>query len=80
MERDVKILIEPLPKNSTDVINTLEEAMKIVNSINHPAISTMFDFHNTLDETEPLPELHCEVFQEYRPCPCPKYGRHPDKI
>jgi D-psicose/D-tagatose/L-ribulose 3-epimerase len=56
-ERDVMILVESLPKTSTDVVNTLEEAMKVVNKVGHPAISTMFDFHNTLDETEPLTDL-----------------------
>lgn len=56
-DRDVQILIEPLPKNSTDVVNTLEEAIKIVDKINHPSISSMFDFHNTLDETDAMPVL-----------------------
>ncbi len=55
--RKVKILIEPLPKKDTDVINTLAEAMRIVNELNHPAISTMFDFHNSIDETEPFDVL-----------------------
>jgi len=53
-ERNVKILIEPLPGKDTDVINTSEQAIQIVNRINHPNISSMFDFHNTLDETEEL--------------------------
>lgn len=52
--RKVKILIEPLDHTQTNVVNTTAEAMKIVNEINHPAIQTMFDFHNTVDETEPF--------------------------
>jgi D-psicose/D-tagatose/L-ribulose 3-epimerase len=56
-QHNVKILVEPLPANATDVVNTLSEAMYVVNKIGHPAISTMFDFHNTLDETEPLDAL-----------------------
>ncbi len=52
--RKVKILIEPLDHTQTNVVNTTAEAMKIVNAINHPAIQTMFDFHNTVDETEPF--------------------------
>ncbi len=56
-ERDVKILVEPLTKDQTDVVNTLEEAMTVVNKVDHPAISTMFDFHNTADETKPMHEL-----------------------
>lgn len=53
-KRDVKILIEPLDTSQTDVINTLSEAIEIVKQINHPAIQTMFDFHNTPNETEPF--------------------------
>jgi len=56
-EREVKILVEPLSSDQTDVVNTLDDAMKIVNQVDHPAISTMFDFHNTVDETEPMHEL-----------------------
>ncbi len=49
-ERGVKILIEALGRNQTDVVNTTEEAMAIVKTSNHPAIQTLFDFHNTVDE------------------------------
>lgn len=52
-QRDVKILLESLSKDQTDVVNTLAEAMEIVNQVDHPAIQTMFDFHNTANETEP---------------------------
>ena len=55
--RNVIILVEPLPKKDTDVVNTLEEAMKIVNKVNHPNVATMFDFHNSVDETEPFSDL-----------------------
>lgn len=62
-ERDVKILIEPLGSEQTDVVNTMAEAVEVVRQIDHPAISTMFDFHNTTDETAPfdvLVEKHFE--------------------
>jgi len=49
-KRGVKILIEALSRNQTDVINTTEEAVEIVKALNHPAIQTLFDFHNTVDE------------------------------
>ncbi|MBM4331680.1 MAG: sugar phosphate isomerase/epimerase [Deltaproteobacteria bacterium] len=52
--RNVQILIEPLGHNQTDVVNTMGDTIKIVQEINHPAIQTMFDFHNTLDETDPF--------------------------
>jgi D-psicose/D-tagatose/L-ribulose 3-epimerase len=61
--RGVTILIEPLPQNSTDVVNTLAEALSIIKKINHPAISTMFDFHNTLDETEPFVDLIVKYYE-----------------
>ncbi|MDD4756982.1 MAG: sugar phosphate isomerase/epimerase, partial [Prolixibacteraceae bacterium] len=39
-DRKVTILIESLPLSSTDVVNTLEEAVEIVNKIGHPSISS----------------------------------------
>jgi len=62
-DRDVTILIEPLPHTSTDVVNTLAEALTIIKKINHPAISTMFDFHNTPDETEPFVDLIVKYYE-----------------
>lgn len=56
-DRGVKILIESLSKDQTNVINTLAEAVRLIEKIGHPAIRTMFDFHNTADETEPADEL-----------------------
>ena len=56
-ERGVKILIEPLGKSATDVVNTLAEALELAKQVNHPAIQIMFDFHNTSDETEPFDVL-----------------------
>lgn len=53
-QRGVQILIEPLDKSQTDVINTLAEAKAIIDELNHPAVQSMFDFHNTPDETEPF--------------------------
>ncbi len=53
-ERSVQLLIEPLSSDQTDVLNTVAEAVAVVREVNHPAISSMFDFHNTADETEPL--------------------------
>lgn len=56
-ERNVKILVETLDSGQTDVVNTMAESMEIVRMVNHPAIGTMFDYHNTLDETESLESL-----------------------
>jgi sugar phosphate isomerase/epimerase len=56
-QRDVKILVEPLGKRTTDVVNTMAEAMELVRRVDHPAIEGMFDFNNTPDETEPFDVL-----------------------
>ena len=56
-QRKVSILIESLGKSQTDVVNTLDEAVSLVEKINHPNIATMFDYHNTENETEPLVKL-----------------------
>ncbi len=65
-QRGVTILIEPLPSKDTDVVNTLAEAVRIVREIRHPAIQTMFDFHNTVDEREPLDKLVRQYFANIR--------------
>ncbi|MBA7666288.1 hypothetical protein ES703_74367 [subsurface metagenome] len=56
-ERRVKILIEPLGKSVTDVVNTMAEALELAKQVNHPAVQIIFDFHNTPDETEPFAVL-----------------------
>jgi sugar phosphate isomerase/epimerase len=61
-ERGVKILIEALGKRTTDVVNTLAEALALAKQINHPAIHIMFDFNNTVDETEPYDVLLRKYF------------------
>jgi len=55
--RGVKILLESLGHDQTDVVNNLAETVELLERIAHPAIQTMFDFHNTTDETEPFPNL-----------------------
>jgi sugar phosphate isomerase/epimerase len=62
-ERNTKILIEALDKSQTDVVNTIGEAIEIIRQVDHPAIQTMFDFHNTPDETEPFETLIRKHYQ-----------------
>ena len=52
-ERGVTILVEALPKGQCDVVQGLDEAASIVREIGSPAVRTMFDTHNAIDETEP---------------------------
>ncbi|MDX1982945.1 MAG: sugar phosphate isomerase/epimerase family protein [Bryobacteraceae bacterium] len=60
-QRAVTILVEALPKAQCDVVQTLEEAAGIVHQINSPAIRTMFDVHNAIDEVEP----HAVLVERY---------------
>ena len=55
--RGVTILVEALPANQCDVIQTLGEAASIVGEISSPAVRTMFDVHNAVDELEPHERL-----------------------
>ena len=50
---NVTVLLEALPPNQCDVVQTLEEAACLVHEIDSPAIQTMFDTHNAVCETEP---------------------------
>jgi D-psicose/D-tagatose/L-ribulose 3-epimerase len=66
-QRGVTILIEALPREQTDVVLSLEEAVGYVNSIASPAIRSMFDTHNAVDEVEP----HASLIEKFFP-----YIRH----
>ncbi len=61
LERGVTVLIEALPRAQCDVVLTLEEAAGIVREIGSPAIQTMFDTHNAVDEVEP----HAALVEKY---------------
>lgn len=56
-ERGVTILIEALPRAQTDVVLSLDEASRLAAEIGSPAIQTMFDTHNAIDEVEPHADL-----------------------
>lgn len=60
--RGVKILLEPLGSNQTDVLNTTEEVVRLLEEIRHPALQTMFDFHNTTDEKSSFEEIISQNF------------------
>jgi sugar phosphate isomerase/epimerase len=57
----VTVLVEALPANQSNVVLTLEEAAAIVREISSPAVQTMFDVHNAVDETLP----HAELVERY---------------
>lgn len=60
-ERGVTVLVEALPRGQCDVVLTLEEAAGIVREIGSPAVRTMFDTHNAVDEVEP----HAALVEKY---------------
>jgi D-psicose/D-tagatose/L-ribulose 3-epimerase len=55
--RDVKILLEALSPDQTNVVTCLKDAATIVKHIGSPAIGTMFDTHNAAGENEAHPQL-----------------------
>jgi len=54
------LLVEALPSEFTDVVNTLEEARGVIDNIGKLGIGGMFDFHNTDDENAPWDKLILE--------------------
>ncbi|MGA2722312.1 MAG: sugar phosphate isomerase/epimerase family protein [Bryobacteraceae bacterium] len=59
--RQVRVLVEALPANQSDVVETLEEAVAVVREIGSPYIQTMFDAHNAIDEHLP----HAALVERY---------------
>jgi sugar phosphate isomerase/epimerase len=60
------VLVEALPIEQCDVIQTLAEAAAIVQEIGSPAVRTMFDVHNAIDEAEPhavLVDRHFDIIR-----------------
>jgi len=77
-QRGVTVLVEALPLNQCDVITTLAEAVAIVKQVNSPAVRTMFDTHNAVDESEPHAALVDRYFDLIRHVHINEMdGRHP---
>jgi D-psicose/D-tagatose/L-ribulose 3-epimerase len=64
--RSVTILVEALPIDQCDVVQSLEEAVGIVQEIGSPAVRTMFDVHNAVFETTPHADLVDRYFDLIR--------------
>ncbi len=64
--RGVTVLLEALPIGQCDVVQSLAEAVEIVEEIGSPAVQTMFDVHNAIDEREPHPALIERYFGHIR--------------
>lgn len=59
----VTLLLEALSPSQTDVVTSLAEAVSIVEQIDSPAVQTMFDVHNAIDEVDP----HTELLRRFMP-------------
>jgi sugar phosphate isomerase/epimerase len=78
VERNVTILVEALPLNQCDVITSLADAVSVVETIGSPAVRTMFDSHNAVDETESHAVLIDRYFNYIRHVHVNETdGRHP---
>jgi sugar phosphate isomerase/epimerase len=64
--RGVTVLVEALPIAQSDVVQTLSEAVGIVSEIGSPAVRTMFDVHNAVDELESHAALVDRYFEFIR--------------
>jgi D-psicose/D-tagatose/L-ribulose 3-epimerase len=62
-DRGVTVLVEALPADQCDVVQTLGEAVAMVEEIGSPAVRTMFDVHNAVDEREPHDQLIDRYFE-----------------
>jgi D-psicose/D-tagatose/L-ribulose 3-epimerase len=60
-ERGVTLLLEPLAPSLSDVINTIDEVVRIVRQVNSPAVTGMFDVHNAAAEKLP----HGDVIRKH---------------
>jgi sugar phosphate isomerase/epimerase len=65
-QRQVQILVEALPSDQNDIILTLAESVEVVARVGSPAVATMFDTHNAVDETDPHPEVLDRHFDQIR--------------
>jgi sugar phosphate isomerase/epimerase len=55
-KRDVTYCIEPIARTSTNFINTVEEALRLVKEIRHPNFKMMFDCRHALAQETSLTE------------------------
>jgi D-psicose/D-tagatose/L-ribulose 3-epimerase len=77
-DKGLELAIEPLNRFESDLINTTEDAVRLVNDIDHPAAKVMVDgFHMSLEEKN-LEEaitlagdhlIHVQVSENYRGTP-----------
>ena len=62
----VTLLIEALPIEQSDVIQTLDEAAGLVEEIGSPNVQTMFDSHNAINEADPHADIVARNWDKIR--------------
>ena len=77
-ERGLEIALEPLNRFESDLINTADDIMRLVNDVNHPAAKVLLDgFHMAIEERD-LEQaitsvgsklIHVQVSENYRGTP-----------
>ena len=76
--RGLQIALEPLNRFESDLINTAEDALRLINDINHPAAQIMLDgFHMNIEERDIEKAIiaagdkliHLQVSENYRGTP-----------
>jgi D-psicose/D-tagatose/L-ribulose 3-epimerase len=76
--RGVTVLLEPLSPRNSDVINTIGEAVAIVDRIGNAGLGTMIDTHNTTAEKASCADLIGKYFPYIRHVHVNEAdGRHP---
>ncbi len=54
---DITFCLEPLPGPEADFINTLDEALEVIQIAQHPALKTILDVKSACSESKSIPEL-----------------------
>lgn len=76
--RNLKIALEPLNRFESDLVNTADDVLRLVNDIDHPAAQIMLDgFHMSIEErdveqaiiTAGEKLIHLQVSENYRGTP-----------
>jgi D-psicose/D-tagatose/L-ribulose 3-epimerase len=76
--RNLKIALEPLNRFESDLVNTTDDVVRMVNDINHPAACVMLDsFHMSIEERDVEKAIvtagdkliHLQVAENYRGTP-----------
>jgi len=56
-KKGVYICLEPLARTETNFINTADEAIKIIEEVNHPNLKLHLDVKAMCDEEKPIPDI-----------------------